>query len=870
MPQYSNVHAYLDNNELHPPRDFSLALPDAALGKNLLGELEWTETYWQRPVKALWDASQIPSSPAAGDRYLVVDMGNTTLCGTAIGSTAECLHADWPPDVSYNSIVEYYTLNNDGNPINEWQAIQPKNGYRVQVLDEEAVYYFDGDNWKPDTAQIMAPGAFQQVISRADLLDLRDAGQLQPGKRYYISDVDVILTANSTQALSAQGDHTRVLPAHGYYDLDGWTTGSVSSVIYNGAELLGVGISHTGDLLTSVAAVADALQANGHTAMACETRLILFATSGNDANGTQFQITVDGSPDTSSAFARGYDKGELWFQVEYDIDANRIYSMKDHLGNEVYADAATVSTLGTDPIEQFPWGYNQVRANRVHNSLLTAYTATGTIIDNMVFGGSILMAGGFQGVACEMNEVTQGAQFQLQLAAGTIVNNQFSAGAQVDVRQQAGLFSTNRFHASNVLAMGLQVAICAYNDIALSICTMTGISNPAMQIIQNQITSCGTFNAADLSASFRSNKIEHCSINLQSCAAEVRNNSLSATELELDNATATGSFHNNTIQESTLVLTTLNNEFRNNRIYEATVSATGCQGVWSNNDISGGAAIDLDDYTGSGISNNIIHGGTLTGGNVSGELFSNHFIYSQISLANYSGPSITDNHARQSTMTLDGASGGVGGNKLDNSTMEVVYSSGDFIFNQLKNDSLIQGNSYTGDSCSFSELIENSKILINDSTGTIGRVFLRDVTTLNLNSSANGVYILEGKVTGGVIELDSPKLNIKMTRYFSNLDCEVIPVGNVVDFDTSGNRFAGILVVNLTGTIDSFDNLDFAPDTFIIKASISTTVLFSSVTSSNIVLPNGVTNINLNGNSGDYVIFRKNGTLTYVESINQF
>lgn len=858
MPQYSNVHAHLENNELHPPRDFSLALPDTTLGKNMLGELQWNDTYWQRPVKALWDGSQIPVSPNNGDRYLVLDESNITL------------HADWPQDVTYNCLVEYFTLNNNGDVINEWQTVQPQTGYRVHVVDVETVYFYDGSSWKPEVAQAVAPVAFQESITRADLLTLRDSGDLVPGKRYYISDKDVILTAIANNRLSTQGDHTRVLPAHGYYDLDGWSTGDVSSVQYDAQELLGTNVSHTGNTVASVEALAQALQSIGHGALACYTRLIVFALAGSSANGTQFQITVDGVTDNSSALAHGMDKGTMWFNVEYDIDADRINAMSDAQGNQVYADAASVSTLGVDPIDVFPWGYAQVRGNRVHQSVLTAYKATGAIVNNELSGGSTLAVDGFQGAACTQNELKQSTLLSLKRATGNAMDNAIRSGSQISLNAMESTFINNQLIAAYITADAIQAAFWAYNNIQLSVINAVDITDPATEITQNRILNCNAMDMAGFSGSFKANTITSCEFTATNCAAEVQDNHLNEGSVTLTDLTASAIFKENNLIRCTMDITALDAEFRNNLISDSTITALNCQGNWINNEISMESTITLNDFAGTEVLRNTISNSSLLGSNVSTQLFNNNISGSTISMNNYTGSNFIGNQLTNAEVDIDGAVGRVDGNTLLSSHIIATNSLADFVYNQLRNDSWIQADGFAGLSCSFCELVENSRIIASNATETIGRVFLRDITTVDLAGTSNTIYVLEAKWPNAILEIIASITEGKVTPFHSSLMHQVTIVNDEVTFDQVGARYCGWLYLDSSNALNTVSGMEYAPEEFILKPVQNRTVTFSSSSTTNIKLPQGISNLNLQGGSGDYVICRKSGTLVVIQSIHVF
>ena len=192
MPNYPNIHAYLENDELHVPKDFSLAEPDSLITKNANGEIQWTDTWWQPPVIALVNGLEPPPNAVHGDRYILVNMGTTVISAsvdtsvstsvdTSVGITVDInglAHDDWQI-ASLGDIAEYYQYNNDGNIINKWLATTPKQGYRAHHLGNDSIYYFDGNLWQKEIAEaLVGNGAIEireikTTVSSSEVLSLK-------------------------------------------------------------------------------------------------------------------------------------------------------------------------------------------------------------------------------------------------------------------------------------------------------------------------------------------------------------------------------------------------------------------------------------------------------------------------------------------------------------------------------------------------------------------------------------------------------------------------------------------------------------------------------------------------------------------------
>lgn len=147
----TNVHKYLDNDELHVPKDFSTAGNNEFPTKNNAGSLDWRFRYWDDPILAQTDGSIAPPTNSEGDRYILT------------GSTA--VSSSW--DGAYtNQIVEYIS--------GSWEGITPQIGMRVYDRDTSSVLTWTGAAWVADSGGGSTEGVERKLVSY-DSVDLTDA-----------------------------------------------------------------------------------------------------------------------------------------------------------------------------------------------------------------------------------------------------------------------------------------------------------------------------------------------------------------------------------------------------------------------------------------------------------------------------------------------------------------------------------------------------------------------------------------------------------------------------------------------------------------------------------------------------------------------
>ncbi len=148
MPQYPNIHAYLENEELHPPKDFAAAEEVTQLTKDANGEIAWAPQYWQAPVLGVADAMLAPPMAQHGDRYILSDLGTAVATSIDISADINGDADDAWDSATTNDIAQYFATDVAGEELEEWLPITPLEGYRVHNLDGNTEYYFDGTTWQ--------------------------------------------------------------------------------------------------------------------------------------------------------------------------------------------------------------------------------------------------------------------------------------------------------------------------------------------------------------------------------------------------------------------------------------------------------------------------------------------------------------------------------------------------------------------------------------------------------------------------------------------------------------------------------------------------------------------------------------------------
>lgn len=132
IPQYTNLHRDLPEDQLHEPKGFTTAGYDSFVTKSIHGENVWQSMLFQQPVIGFLSLGS-SVSPSNGDRYIAIGVGST---GEYAGAVAD-------------DIIGYLTLDSNGNAYNQWDKIPPAEGMLTYITSLEAYYYYNGSAWLP-------------------------------------------------------------------------------------------------------------------------------------------------------------------------------------------------------------------------------------------------------------------------------------------------------------------------------------------------------------------------------------------------------------------------------------------------------------------------------------------------------------------------------------------------------------------------------------------------------------------------------------------------------------------------------------------------------------------------------------------------
>lgn len=874
MPQFSNIHALLDNEELHPPRDFSLATNDTSLGKDPMGQLAWMEEYWQRPVKAMIDSSELPVAPSHGDRYVLASIASTAMDSTAVSSTAIEL-VDLPDDIAVNDIVQYFDTDNDGNAVDEWVAISPKQGYRLHSLANNSMYYFDGSVWAQDVTGGNSGSAIaQEYLTRQQLLDKKALDQLESGVRYYLTDRDMILTATTGSDVTYEGDHTRALNASTFIDLSAiWAGGAVTSLLVNGLELMPYAVSFNGDLNNSIVDLVDTVNNEGTGAgyqlLDTMNRLTLVAPAGSYINGQQFSITIDGVSHNSEAFNSGSDVGEHWFKVKYDVATDELLEMSDDKGNVVRKDSGHDVPFGIDPFGAFPWGKANVTNNRVLNGVLLGYTATGVVSNNVV-DYSLLRVDGYSGQGTEGNQLSGLSMLQAVLSDGIIVDNVMSQYCSVLLSGSSTHMSNNKFNIGSLLAQANGISSFLKNEVVNTELVMNGYGQSDV-VIGNRFVSCGTFDLSSGQGSIRYNSFIEGDLKATAADIVLRQIELKGSKLDVSGSTAgsliVGAVINNS---SDVQLTNSKLVFRNNSIDNSILAATGADLGFFDNNISGYTELNLTNATITHFDYNQIVNTNWDLTNATTTIERNKVGYSTVSMPNFSGDYLRNNTLESSTVDLSGAETKLDVCLIRESVVEAIGSNTEFsVFDIVRNSSLY-ANRYTGTRFIFCRLSDTAVLTIDDLSNEIGRINVGELTELTLNTTVTSAYMLNICLPEKSLVIDSSQTFLTVNNSYSNLSCSSVLSTDTLDLTTPDKHYVGIVEVTTTGTLNEILGAEHQLEKFIIKPEYSVVLSLSDSTARNIRLPSSISSISLNGATSDYIEVRVNGVNLDVINVFQF
>lgn len=862
------------------------------LGKDPMGQLAWMEEYWQRPVLGLVDYADLPNSPTHGDRYVIVSSGTTAIDSTAIdptaiGSTAidsTALNSSaidvtiLPDELQWNDIVQYFNTDKDGNAVEQWIGISPKKGYRLHDSMSNAMYYFDGFNWQKDRVESGGQAAVaQEYLTRQQLLDLKALNKLEPGIRYYITDRDVILTATTGSELSIEGDHTRALSAYSYIDLyDHWASGNITSVTANGAELLPSPVAFDVDIAESLINLSDIINDHldfvGYWALDAGSRLLMLRSPDAGRGALDLTVSVNGSTLTGQQFFQGHNVGELWFKVKYDVVNDHFSEMSDSSGNIVRYDLNKPMIGDIDPIDAFPWGHSNVTNNVVNNGVFFAYTATGVIANNLVDFG-LFRADGYNGPGIEHNKLVYGSQLQAMLAEGIVVMNTIELWSALMMSGTVANVGVNQIFNGFINATGSDLKGIGLNTIRD---TQLNLENYGdyNDINYNCFMACDLVNLNGAKGHIRYSQFKKSSVNGVGGDMHLEHVCIEESELTYTNSSAGSEFRNVNISKQSAV------DMSNGRlrlikctVENSTIHAQNADVSMGSNDIKANSELLLTGATINTFNYNDINNTSWTLINANTAIERNKISYSTINAFNYTGAYFKENRMEVSSVELVDSTNEIYGNDFYKSELICSNASGNIIHNKV-NYSVVKANHFSGVKLIHCEVFGLSEINIESGTADYGAIRVTDKTVLNASGTISPIYDLDLKLTEVTIIINETIIGKTIRRSFSNREyiLDLSYTGGVLDFSKNEAMFSGVIVSNVSGTLNTIYNCSFTPEQFILKPSNFSLLILDSSTATNITLPNGVSTITLDGSNGDYAEIRFNNDLSscFVHSIHTF
>lgn len=147
-----NWHKEIENDQLHDPKDFSLATKGDVMWKDGFNEIEWLQSPVLPAVLDVVTASSTPPTEVHGARYLLID---TTAVNAAWDGAAQ---NDW---VEYDSSADL------------WINITPEEGALCYDKDTDALQKYDGSTWSSASG---SSGSFVKTDGTTPLTANWDAG----------------------------------------------------------------------------------------------------------------------------------------------------------------------------------------------------------------------------------------------------------------------------------------------------------------------------------------------------------------------------------------------------------------------------------------------------------------------------------------------------------------------------------------------------------------------------------------------------------------------------------------------------------------------------------------------------------------------
>lgn len=894
MPTFSNVHAELDNHELHPPRDFSLAETGTFLAKNPLGDIQWFEQYWQRPILGFANAALPPLTLAHGDRYILSGSGSaspsidtsvdysidtsiwldTSMDGTAVDSSAfnpapdSSIHPAWG-DVALGDIVEFYQTNYTGQPVYDWRATTPKGGYQVYNLADQETYCYTGHQWQKRAASGSAPAAPQSSGTYAQLSLLAAQGQLVAGLRYLITDRDIIVTAVSGKAFSLQADCTMGLPAIGSMELLSGTGGSIDSLLVNGQNLLPSPVVFDESLDDTASFVADAISdatgTHGFYAISMGSKVFISYTGifGALPNGTAIVVGATDIGTQTVAFNHGRPIGERWFSIAYRFGEDWIASMADGQGNVVSCEPDVVAELEINPYSVFPWGFANVVNNTVTNAVLVAYPETGTVAGNRVDNRCLVMLDMAGDSVFIQNHVNTESLMQLHLHNCEFTGNSLSTSSAF-LGFSGGLVAGNTFSGSLLFGNDIQNGTFTDNAIADSLLLIDGAT-------LNQMSQCtmveSELHCNQSQLTMAGNQLKQLELLANGAEIEMGHNECQDCKIDLTGVTGGYAFNENHISGgSQLNLAHAQGSFERNRIAYVIMDGENLNTSFNGNSFLHYNTLDLTNFTGTEFAQNTVEASHINLAGSSTTVTDNRVLYSYLTMLG-SGGTCIQNDFRNAEVTANNATSQINTNHIDLSTVKLSNTSCNFSGNKATYYSEYDLDGYLGGDIVYCEVLKSSKLIANSNTLDQGRIVLAELTTLDISNQNCFLYLSNFNLPQVTIKLAESQANAICNAHFSTLNYSVeIELDGSLNLDIDTIRYGGLYNIINSGAITHLIGLSSLPQIFTLAPQSPASISIDT-TALNLKMANGITLGTLDGSAGHYVkLSQVGGGLTVTEA----
>jgi len=884
MPTFSNVHAELENNELHPPRDFSLAENDTVLSKNPLGDIQWYNTYWQRPVLGFADATFPPLTLQQGDRYIL--FGNTSIGSTAMDTSMDAsidtsidtsgevvfpepdttVHPAWG-DVAVGEIAEYFRTNGQGQSVFEWRAITPQSGYQVFNLSDRHTYYFSGATWVRQAAEPTVP---QVAATYVEIAEMAATAALVPGQRYLVTDRDIILTATSASAFSIEGDYTQALPAHGHLQLTSGIAGSINTVSVNGVQLLATPIGFNTNLIETAALVSDAINdgtpVHGFGAVNIGAFVYLTDADGRGAalNGAAITVAATGIGVSTGALAMGANKGEHWFKVKYRFADDWIAEMADNKGNVVSCQPELIDLVGINPYQAFPWAYDAVTGNKVTDSVFIAYPNGGTITNNAISGRTFMVCSITETDSIADNKIGNQSFVKVVATGNCSLQGNAISLSGFDLHLAGGEMAANRIVASNLVGQNVACNNLVMNhfigvNLFLSSATINSMAH-------NNLTD-GEYLLSGAAVTMNNNNLTTTDVMATGASLQLSENHISGTVLDVSEAASGYIFSHNCISGITeIALQRAEGQFAYNVIANSQLHANDTNVYLLNNQIDNQSELTLTNYTGGQFLGNTLSAATLDLTDSTGEFTRNKVHNSTVTMQRHTG-NCNQNVFSEATIISNDSGSEIDNNHIDKSTVNLSNTNGDFSSNRASFYSTYDLDGYLGERVILCRLWSSSKLIGTGNTQEQGRITLDDITTLDISNESCTMYLSQFRVPNTSLTMKDSQINAVCTHQVSTVYHDIeLSLDGSLDTDNDELRYGGIFGIVSSGTLTSIIGTSTLPQEFVLKASGLANVSIDT-TAAGISLANGISVGVLNGVDNNYVkISQQSGSLLIIEA----